>query len=696
MEHEELRAEVPGDGERTRLLAVLADQDRHIALLEREVERLAEELEDARRLPDVRSGSEHGVSNVGATAQRDRHPSSVAPVSAAVLGRLTRARAGIARLIHGVIWRLPHGWTNPLLDKDWYRASYPDVRAMNSSAQRHYRRHGAAEGRNPSPFFDTSWYLRRYPDVAASRINPLDHYLRFGARESRDPSREFNSAAYLEANPDVRALGMNPLLHYIRRGKIEGRLGVRSAPVNVSIQKSVTTNAPAASQQPASSGFRNLIASATTPPVVLKVGRWNSQEDPARAGGSFDMLWLTHYSPWPARAGNEYSSQRLLSWLKLSGWKVLILYAPPGRVRRDDPNLGVLMLEHPDTILIDRDGTIVHDLAHSPARSALERLDGRRTRRLARDLGEERDTHLKRVNALIREFCPDALVEVLLALDADIGPTMVFANYVFMTRAFMALRPDSLKILDTHDLFSAKQTKVVALGVADNLALSLDEEATLLHRADIVVAIHKDDAKDIRAMAPGVEVVTRGVDYDVVRSNVEPDAATVLFVASGNHLNVVGLREFLRFVWPRVLARSPTATFRVVGDVGDILTGAEPGVERVGRVADLGSEYARATVVINPVRAGTGLKIKTLEALAHLRPIVLWPAGGDGLSAELLELCHVATSWYAFGEQVIRLMGPDRVLVEADGPVVGTVSRELSAAKAFGELTNALPRPRVQ
>ena len=128
------------------------------------------------------------------------------------------------RRLHG---RLP--WylrSNPLFDRAWYVALYPDVRSARLGAYWHYHRHGWREGRDPNPYFDTDWYLRRYPDVAARGLEPLEHYLRFGGREGRDPGPRFDAQRYLRANPDVADAGNNPLLHYLRHGQREGRLAL--------------------------------------------------------------------------------------------------------------------------------------------------------------------------------------------------------------------------------------------------------------------------------------------------------------------------------------------------------------------------------------------------------------------------------------------------------------------------------------
>jgi len=75
-----------------------------------------------------------------------------------------------------------------------------------------------------SGLFDKDFYLASYPDVKRSGINPLKHYLLYGGFENRNPSKEFSSKFYLNRNADVRKSKMNPLLHYIKYGEKEGRM----------------------------------------------------------------------------------------------------------------------------------------------------------------------------------------------------------------------------------------------------------------------------------------------------------------------------------------------------------------------------------------------------------------------------------------------------------------------------------------
>jgi hypothetical protein len=93
--------------------------------------------------------------------------------------------------------------------------------------------------------------------------------------------------------------------------------------------------------------------------------------------------------------------------------------------------------------------------------------------------------------------------------------------------------------------------------------------------------------------------------------------------------------------------------------------------------------------VLNPAVAGTGLKIKTLEALGHLRPIVTWPSGVEGLAPELAALCTQATDWYEFSGQVADLLAADtpRLFSVEER---GVIERCLSPTAAYGAMTVAL------
>ena len=103
---------------------------------------------------------------------------------------------------------LSYSWHNPLFDSHFYLAQYPDVARAGVHPERHYRRHGVTEGRNPNALFRTSWYLRTYADVAAARsAQPSRSLLLLWRIEGRDPSPLFRSAWYPIKEPGCARRG---------------------------------------------------------------------------------------------------------------------------------------------------------------------------------------------------------------------------------------------------------------------------------------------------------------------------------------------------------------------------------------------------------------------------------------------------------------------------------------------------------
>jgi glycosyltransferase involved in cell wall biosynthesis len=70
----------------------------------------------------------------------------------------------------------------------------------------------------------------------------------------------------------------------------------------------------------------------------------------------------------------------------------------------------------------------------------------------------------------------------------------------------------------------------------------------------------------------------------------------------------------------------------------------------------LAAAYADATLVINPAPFGTGLAIKTIEALSYGKPVVATPAGIRGLKADFQGAFLLAETPDTFVEHVLELL----------------------------------------
>ena len=81
-------------------------------------------------------------------------------------------------------------------------------------------------------------------------------------------------------------------------------------------------------------------------------------------------------------------------------------------------------------------------------------------------------------------------------------------------------------------------------------------------------------------------------------------------------------------------------------------------IELLGIVDDIEEVYRNCRLVINPVRTGTGLNIKAIEAIAHCKPLVSTVAGARGLKYEK-PVVAVAEDEHSFANQVIEFLESD-------------------------------------
>ena len=615
------------------------------------------------RYPDVASGRLTPLGHfVLKGAREGRSPHALFDAAYYLRRNLDVVASGVNPLLHYLArgafeGRNPH----PLFDVTFYLNENPDVKSAGSEPLRHFINLGAAEGRRPNPFFDVSYYLNAYPDVAARRINPLVHFVNDGWREGRRPAAAFDPAHYLARYDDVRPLEVNPLAHYLEYGRFEGRTTVDD---------------------------RDGARAVQAPDITASLVRLEARSlVPARAEQP-TVLCLTHVMPWPPRAGNEYRIYRMLCWLRDQGYRVVPLVAPLPGARVDREALHGLADAFSNAVVCERTGRLEYILRDVP--DVLASLEGEFTRPVSTLLGEDiagrgGEPQLLHMD---RTFCHDALITTALRLHQVLGSYVLLTEYIWMSRILPLISSNVVKVIDTIDVFSTKRDKVIQFGI-DDVHVEPEEEAARLRRADLILAIQDEERQALQRLMPGKRVVTAGVDVDVVEDGGTPSGRKVLYVASDNPMNRKGLLDFLRFAWPQIRRDVPDAELLVAGRVSGTLEADVPGVIRLGLVDDLKPLYRQSRVVINPAVAGTGLKIKTLEALGHLRPLVTWPSGSEGLATELADLCVPVQDWFEFARHVTAFLATDTPRLFSDAQR-DTIVRLTSPAASYQAMTEAI------
>jgi glycosyltransferase involved in cell wall biosynthesis len=242
------------------------------------------------------------------------------------------------------------------------------------------------------------------------------------------------------------------------------------------------------------------------------------------------------------------------------------------------------------------------------------------------------------------------------------------AQYEFSEMANLIPPSDVPAILTVHQIGFAAQAGrwraeggTLARGAVHlhRYLRDLDFELRAAARAHHVITMSPEDAARLRRFLPdlAVSVSPVGVDCTVVRPLPPPDGCRSDLLFVGNFIHPPN-GDAVRFLATEVLPLiDPAIRLRVVGHGGDAMAEGLARVDAAGPVDDVRPWLAGARVVVAPVRFGTGMRGKVLEALAMARPVVTTSIGTEGLGAIPGRHLLVADDAATFAGAVHRILG---------------------------------------
>ncbi|MDB6077681.1 MAG: hypothetical protein JWO82_1428 [Akkermansiaceae bacterium] len=278
---------------------------------------------------------------------------------------------------------------------------------------------------------------------------------------------------------------------------------------------------------------------------------------------------------------------------------------------------------------------------------------------------------------------------------AAFQPDAIMADFTFMAPVLPEGTERGVRVILTHDVLHERVQSFQNHGISTAWgAWSIEKEAALLRRADLLVAISEQEAESFRRICPEVPVVVAPMSTGAKSARpgepwTDGVAGSCVFVGGGDAHNVHGLRWMLREVWPGVRARVPEATLHVCGSVCAEVSEPSPGVTFLGRVPDLKGVYADAAVCVVPILAGSGIKIKLVEALNHRCACVTTTAGLRGLEM-LRDGLLVADEAADFAGAVVRLLTDGEARRELAAAGAALVAQRLSPSACYGPLARAV------
>lgn len=364
------------------------------------------------------------------------------------------------------------------------------------------------------------------------------------------------------------------------------------------------------------------------------------------------ILLLTQVLPYPPESGPQIKTWNLIKYLSRHHAVTLVSF-----VRGAAPPLGPLL----------RYCRAVHTVPLA--------------RGLARDAGFLLASLLGRQPFVIRRDDRTAMRRLIADVAGGGSFDAVHADQLNMAPYALRVRAP-LRVLDAHNaLWVLYKRLAEQLPIGPRRALWAREwrvlkryEGWCARQFDRVLAVSDADRRALEEAMGGaadIDVVPIAVDADEL-TPIARDGDAQRIVHLGTMFwppNVDAVRWFADAVLPAVLAERPQAEFDIIGARPSRAVRAlarRAAIRVTGYVADPTPYLRAAGAFVVPLRAGGGMRVKILTALAQGLPVVATPIGCEGLQVESERDLLLADGAAAFAAATLRVLG-DRGLAEALG-----------------------------
>lgn len=273
--------------------------------------------------------------------------------------------------------------------------------------------------------------------------------------------------------------------------------------------------------------------------------------------------------------------------------------------------------------------------------------------------------------ASFQRFAPHTLYRALEELAGGMQIDVLVLDTALAGQAALAGKLPGRPVLIVHDIYQLllrREMETIGwrpfrLAAFGNWLKTRRYEDGIFERYSTMAAVSEADRAYLQEHYKKAHVVLVSNGADTVYLKPGARAArtnSVLFVGGFEYApNEDAFFYFCREILPLIHAQEPGMRFVVVGrgptEAMRAYARTNERVEVVGRVEDVRPYYDAAGAVVIPLRIGSGMKLKTLEAFAMGVPVVSTTVGAEGIAVRDGEELLIADSPREFADRVVEL-----------------------------------------
>jgi FkbM family methyltransferase len=219
---------------------------------------------------------------------------------------------------------------------------------------------------------------------------------------------------------------------------------------------------------------------------------------------------------------------------------------------------------------------------------------------------------------------------------------VVFCSYVFQSKLLEFVPDHVLKVIDTHDKMGDRYEMLRKNGQPlEFFSCSPEQEGAYLRRADVVVARRAEEAEYFNSVSQRqTAIVIPHFEEPRFQQRRFETLKNVGLVASANRINLAIMLDFVQAVARATADGNVPFQVHIAGQVRDMIRDlpsadqaafAKDWITLHGFVPDIADFYAQMDLIVSPVTMGTGINVKTVQAMAFGMPLLTTAWGCKGI-----------------------------------------------------------------
>ncbi len=233
---------------------------------------------------------------------------------------------------------------------------------------------------------------------------------------------------------------------------------------------------------------------------------------------------------------------------------------------------------------------------------------------------------------------------------------VVWLEYYLQSKVFCKLDERIVKVIHTHDKFTNRNKIFQREGkIPEFYYLTRRGERKALARADVVIAVQDLEKEFFSGLLENTDTIAMTVGNLVERheSN-EVKEKNYGFIGAVNDANKYALEYFINKILPLIKEKEPESKFLIAGGICNTIPDSV-NYKKLGFVKELDDFYNQIMFVVGPLKNGTGLNIKNIEALSYGKPVITTSVGAKGLKDAKEAIC-VCDGEEIFAKTAVRLL----------------------------------------